>query len=514
MRFAIAFLITCVLIPFVTLMRENQQRGPYAASIWWLKVSYPEELMRLIEESEVVVEESKKLSKWAKHQRDIASLYSNNFGLGAFCRIPLRLPQQLQHNQYEHRTEQSGQVGREWYKNVELGSDPIVWDASLGEHGSIINIIITSGNTLGRASAALDRDISSGDSSDKSIAPDSIESGVKRNPDSTPSSVLPKRVSCRLYDHRSQLLATVASLRTIDDTLVRCPIPYDIRKHGLGSEVRFGVKLIWPEQVIYEKPLPRSSSGGLGAVGRLDEVRRTPSLPKDVVRLKTGLIKSDSESSHNLNRTLILPILSEISATTSPKSFEPIGGHGIASRLMYPVCPLALRTESKEINIYGVRKDTSHGLDLIGTGTEEESRFWYSKGSKVASPAMNADATADEIARTDGNRHSFLRGQFKNSNKLPSGAISNMDSEGSKYSDKYNISGARTAHADDFILPETLPGWSSAVGSNKISPSAFPSDTAHTYALSICTATSRGNGNTPASVSWYRTIQLNLTQIG
>ena len=465
MRFAIAFVFSCVLIPFVTLMRENQQRGPYAASIWWLKVSYPEELMRLIEESEVVVEESEKLSKWAQHQRDIASLYSNNFGLGAFCRIPLRLPQQLQHNQYEHRTEQSGQVGREWYKNIEFGPDPIVWDASLGEHGSIINIIITSGNTLGTASAALDS--SSSDSSDKSAAPDGIETGVKQNLD-----MLPKRVSCRLYDHRSQLLATVTSLITIDDTLVRCPIPYDIRKYGLGSEVRFGVKLTWPKQVIYDKPHPRSSSD---MVGQLDEVKRSPSLSRGAARLKTGLITSDTETSDNLNRSLVLPTLSEITATSSHKSFEPVGGHGIASRLMYPVCPLAIKSVSKKINVNGVKKDSSHG----GSGT---------------------DANTDEAAHIDGDRHTFLRGRFINSNKVSSTTISGMDSEDSKYSDKNNISDSRTGHTSAVTIPETLPGWSSAVTSNKLSPSAFPSDTAHTYALSICTATSRGNGNTPASV--------------
>ena len=56
---------------------------------------------------------------------------------------------------------------------------------------------------------------------------------------------MPTRVTCRLYDHRSQHLTTVLSLPIIEQTLVRCPVPYDVRDkvlkrhyHGVTDKVK------------------------------------------------------------------------------------------------------------------------------------------------------------------------------------------------------------------------------------------------------------------------------------
>ena len=50
------------------------------------------------------------------------------------------------------------------------------------------------------------------------------------------------------------------------------------------------------------------------------------------------------------------------------------------------------------------------------------------------------------------------------------------------------------------IIPEALPGWSSADSIYETPLSPFPQDTTHTYALSVCAATSRGHANTRSQV--------------
>ena len=52
-----------------------------------------------------------------------------------------------------------------------------------------------------------------------------------------------------------------------------------------------------------------------------------------------------------------------------------------------------------------------------------------------------------------------------------------------------------------FVVPADLPGWSSAVSQTKLTSPTFPVVKSHTYALSVCTATSRGYRGTAATVS-------------
>ena len=52
------------------------------------------------------------------------------------------------------------------------------------------------------------------------------------------------------------------------------------------------------------------------------------------------------------------------------------------------------------------------------------------------------------------------------------------------------------------IIPEALPGWSSADSTYEYPLSPFPQDTTHTYALSVCTATGRGHASTPSQVHY------------
>ena len=515
MRFSVSFVIICAFIPFIILIRENQQRGSDAPSIWWLKVGRSEEFKWLLEESEIKVEESKKLSRWAQQQRDVAILYSNNFGLGAFCRIPLRLPlqHQQQHNQFQYRREKA--------RNIELGPDPIAWDASLSEHGSIINIIITSGSNLGISANArtvinLNSNSRSSSSSDSSSSSgESISSTLKGRLS------MPTRVSCRLYDHRSQLLATVTSLPIIDDTLVRCPVPYNFRKLGLGSEVKFGVKLMWPEKYIHDTPSGSiyhsssgSSGGGIGMGGLLKAFKHLPSLSK-------AGVSSTVPSSH-LNQTLNLTI---IKVTDTPQGFGPTGGHGMAFRKMYSVCPLAIEMNLKQNLQKGTRTSLSSEdegfadgrVGRRGTGGRE---IGHRQGHDLGleEDFDDIDAGSGDASRRNSGSNGFLRGQLKDTFSIPTNTIISTDSESITYEVAHNVT-------DPIIIPEILPGWNSALTSNKLSPLAFPSDTTHTYALSICTATSRGSEDTSASVRsscgehkikyniiQYYTIQYNTIQ--
>ena len=53
------------------------------------------------------------------------------------------------------------------------------------------------------------------------------------------------------------------------------------------------------------------------------------------------------------------------------------------------------------------------------------------------------------------------------------------------------------------IIPEALPGWSSADSTYEHPLSPFPQDTTHTYALSVCTATGRGHASTPSQERYF-----------
>lgn len=200
MKFAITFVAVCVIIPFCALMREYQKKESYSLSPWWLKSSNFEITTLNMEGNLGKLDDLRNLSRWAHQERGIASMYSDIFGKGAFCRSGKFIPQR--------------QV---------LSSEPTIWDASIGGLGSVVNVVLSYRNIEIPAHISRSEDIDSS----------SYHHG--------------KRVTCRLYDHRSQLLTTVTSLPIVNDILVRCPIPFDLRRTGQGHDIRMIIKLVWSE---------------------------------------------------------------------------------------------------------------------------------------------------------------------------------------------------------------------------------------------------------------------------
>ena len=85
MRFSFVFVFICAVIPFLTLLREKKQRGDDAVTVWWLKSVSSED--KWLEESDRENDgesgvAGRIISKWAAQQREVARLYSNNFGKG------------------------------------------------------------------------------------------------------------------------------------------------------------------------------------------------------------------------------------------------------------------------------------------------------------------------------------------------------------------------------------------------------------------------------------------------
>jgi hypothetical protein len=298
MRFSIFFVSLCAFVPFFTLMRESQHKGSYAFSIWWLKPAIKEDMSWTVEEDVNTGDEGKKLSRWAQQQKSIASLYSINFARGAFCRNNLA-PNAHRQQQYS-----------------ESSSEPLVWDASIGDRGSIVNIIV----------------------SPRKHYIDSLDS-TRINLISTLPAM--RRATCRLYDHRSQLLATVTSLVVLGGSLVRCPIPHELRKHAQGQEIRMGVKLVWPDlaDVMRKSQTVKSSGSGVGS-GIMGAFIKSNAVAEEI---KVGSVIIVPKGATHTNRSLLFD---STQSSGVGDGVIPSGG-----RPLYPVCPLpvtAIMSDSLE----------------------------------------------------------------------------------------------------------------------------------------------------------------------
>lgn len=312
MRFSVLFVLTCVLVPVIMLVRDVREKESFTVSIWWLKPLENE--MKMMEEVEGRDYLQKKISHWAHEQKSAAKLYSSIFGRGAFCRSSYHLQALRQHQLYESKL------------------NPIVWDALIGDRGSTVNLIVSSRS----------EDLSSSSSSSPSSmdgmrdsSKGSHSSGNNNNVLLSSSSTPIKRVTCRLYDHRSQLLASVTSLNIVDGLLVRCPIPYDLRQQATGQDVRLGVKLIWPEVDSKGKDVSSSRGRGLlaGSGTRMLGYARN-SLPAEDKRVGSVNVLTQNRSQ---------PIdASHLTAAVAGVA----GGAGSVGHTMgrplYPVCPLAV----------------------------------------------------------------------------------------------------------------------------------------------------------------------------
>jgi hypothetical protein len=311
MRFSIFFVSLCAFVPFFTLMRESQRKGSYGSSIWWLKPASKEDLSWTLEEDVNTGDQGKKLSRWAQQQKSIASLYSINFARGAFCRNNLA-PNAHRQQQYS-----------------ESSSEPLIWDASIGDRGSIINVIV----------------------SPRKQYIDSLDS-TRSSSGSYPSlSTLPamRRATCRLYDHRSQLLATVTSLVVLGGSLVRCPIPHEFRKHAQGQEIRMGIKLVWPDlaDVIRKSQTVKSSGSGVGS-GILGAFIKSSTAAEEI---KVGSVVIVPKGAVHTNRSLLFELPQD--------GVVPSGG-----RPLYPVCPLpvtAIMSDSREFRKSMMGRETGLG---------------------------------------------------------------------------------------------------------------------------------------------------------
>lgn len=316
MRFSVLFVLTCVLIPVVMLLRDARDKESIAVSIWWLKPVESEILKSMLEEVEGRDHLQKKISKWAHQQKSASKLYSNIFGRGAFCRNSLNLQALRLHQHYDSK------------------SNPMVWDASIGDRGSTVNIIVSS--------APRDRSLLSTDSRRES-------SKSRRNNNEiflSSTSPLMKRVKCRLYDHRSQLLATVTSLSIVDELLIRCPIPYEVRQQATGQDVRLGVKLIWPTA----EGRGKGKDNSVSVRGR-------------------GLLTSTGSTKSSLQVEDIRVGSINVFTQNRSQSFETshlgVGGGGggkaegishTMGKPLYPVCPLAISSRMAYTSAEGWRE--------------------------------------------------------------------------------------------------------------------------------------------------------------
>ena len=312
MRFSVLFVLTCVLVPVIMLVRDVREKESFTVSIWWLKPLENE--MKMMEEVEGRDYLQKKISHWAHQQKSAAKLYSSIFGRGAFCRSSYHLQALRQHQLYESKL------------------NPIVWDALIGDRGSTVNLIVSSGSRELSSLTAITSSSSVSFSSTDGMR-DSSKNGRSHNNVLLSSSSAPiKRVTCRLYDHRSQLLATVTSLNIVDGLLVRCPIPYELRQQATGQDVRLGVKLIWPEVDSKGKDVSSSRSRGLltGSGTRMLGYAMN-SLPAEDKRVGSASVLTQNRSQ---------PIdASHLTAATAGGAGGP--GHTMG-RPLYPVCPLAV----------------------------------------------------------------------------------------------------------------------------------------------------------------------------
>ena len=309
MRFSVLFVFTCVLIPVVMLLRDTRDKKSIAVSIWWLKPAESEILKSMFEEVEGRDNLQKKISKWAHQQKTASKLYSNIFGRGAFCRNSLNLQALRQHQHYDSK------------------SNPMVWDASIGDRGSTVNIIVSS--------SSRDRSLLSTDGRRES-------SKSRRNNNEiflSSTSPLMKRVKCRLYDHRSQLLATVTSFNIVDELLIRCPIPYELRQQATGQDVRLGVKLIWPTA----EGGGKDNSVSVRGRGLLTSTGSTKS------SLQVEDIRVGSNNVLTQNRSQSFGTSHLTAAGAAAAAGGGVGGGGKAEGIshtmgkpLYPVCPLAI----------------------------------------------------------------------------------------------------------------------------------------------------------------------------
>ena len=322
MRFSVLFVLTCVLIPVVMLLRDTRDKKSIAVSIWWLKPAESEILKSMLEEVESRDNLQKKISKWAHQQKTASKLYSNIFGRGAFCRNSLNLQALRQHQHYDTK------------------SNPMVWDASIGDRGSTVNIIVSS--------ASRDRSLLSSDGRRES-------SKSRRNNNEiflSSTSPLMKRVKCRLYDHRSQLLATVTSLNIVDELLIRCPIPYELRQQATGQDVRLGVKLIWPSA----EGGGKDNSVSVRGRGLLTSTGST----KNSQQVEDIRVGSNDVFTQNRSQSFETSHLTTAGAAAGAAAG---GGGGKAEGIshtmgkpLYPVCPLAISSRMAYTSAEGWRE--------------------------------------------------------------------------------------------------------------------------------------------------------------
>lgn len=311
MRFSVLFVLTCVLVPVVMLVRDVREKESFTVSIWWLKPLENE--MKMMEEVEGRDYLQKKISHWAHQQKSAAKLYSSIFGRGAFCRSSYHLQALRQHQLYESKL------------------NPIVWDALIGDRGSTVNLIVSSrSEDLSSSTSSSSPSVDGMKDSNKNGRSNGNSNNVLLSSSSTPI----KRVTCRLYDHRSQLLATVTSLNIVDGLLVRCPIPYELRQQATGQDVRLGVKLIWPEVDSRGKDTSSSRSRGLlaGSGTRMLGYAKN-SLPAEDKRVGSVDVLTQNRSQ---------PIdASHFTAAAGAGAGAGGVGHTMG-RPLYPVCPLAV----------------------------------------------------------------------------------------------------------------------------------------------------------------------------
>ena len=119
---------------------------------------------------------------------------------------------------------------------------------------------------------------------------------------------MPTRVTCRLYDHRSQHLTTVLSLPIIEQTLVRCPVPYDVRDKVLKRHYHGVTDKIKADKY---KDNPRGGSGSALRGGPISSSSSLSSENQHQQRLRYEAVNSEIK---------VRLVWSTASSSTSPTS--------------------------------------------------------------------------------------------------------------------------------------------------------------------------------------------------
>lgn len=210
-RVSILFVAFVTLVPLSVLMFESHFRSS-VPKVWWLE-PVPASLKYKVTRTKKskVVHPSNFHSLWAEQQNLLATLlWSAALTKGPFCA--------------SHANEHKFPIRN----SVPPDNEPWIWDAVLTDGGSLVSVLL-----LDRFRCKFNQStwINQLKASDVNVANESLMIFINapKGTSSDRRKGTVSRLTCRFYDQRSLLLTTSESLGIVGDTLVRCPVPFQLR---------------------------------------------------------------------------------------------------------------------------------------------------------------------------------------------------------------------------------------------------------------------------------------------